>query len=138
MGLMHPSRKQYDSFTPRTGTYVKPEKRRTVIVNTSTVGDHTIVTLPAGFKATVLLISFYTNTAAAAAIWQLKFDNVALLNYYINASSDVSDLFRFDYNDAPTFTSTITFDVTTAIALQQQNISIMYVLEQAGEGYFTN
>jgi len=143
MGLLYPSRKQYDSFTPRTGEYVRLEKRRTVLASQENIdifADATFtVNVPQGYKATLLRLILYTRVAVANVLTtRITLDN-GLFYYERLVGSDQLTSGRdetFKYEDGPTFTSNFvcTFDID-AISTFSGVISILYVLEPAGEGF---
>lgn len=146
---MFPSRKQYDSFTPRSGTYVKLEKRTTLIASTeinSTTDQTYTITVPQGYKATLLRYELWTRAGSSVVDNSLEtrftLDTKLLYYQFIGGIGDsVSDLKEetFKYEDAPTAFSTISF----AFNVQPNGVndytaivSVLYSLEPSGEGYY--
>lgn len=138
MGLLYPSRKQYDSFTPRTGEYIKTTEKKTIhCINSTATADATIITVPSGKKLSILQLAFYT-TAPANRIYFVKLDGVAVHVSFIPASTDVVGSDKWTYEEAPTAYSTVTLDVQGGGNLTSNDLSVIYALEDAGGGYFTN
>jgi len=141
-GLLYgPSRKQFDAFAPRTGEYTKPEKQNSLTVT------HIYA---AGINQNVFLA---TNSTQQARILYV------MVNYTAGAGS-AAFLFTEPLSDSAT-TFLMTF-LATEIKTQSWNydsapiispnnrlmfnqflgggayVTVTYVLEPSGSGYFSN
>jgi len=137
MGLIRPSRKKDNFFIQRTGPVIKyPEKRTILSVRSTTITDHTVLTVPPGYKATILQVLHYT-TSVSNTVYFVRTDNKAIYVALVPPSTDFVDFKDWKYEDAPTAFGSITLDVQSG-TLSTTDLNILYALEPAGEGYFTN
>jgi hypothetical protein len=137
MGLIRPSRKQSTFFQERTGPSIKfPEKRTILSVRTTTTTDHVVLTVPAGYKVTVLQVLHYT-ISTSNTVYFVRTDNKAVYVAFVPPSTDFVDFKDWKYEDAPTAYSSLTLDVQAG-TLSSTDLNILYAIEPAGEGYFSN
>lgn len=136
MGLLYgPSRKQSQELNQRTGpTIVRQEKRLSRVTSSTTTVDANLIVVPAGYKITLLLVSYYFKRAASSMIYDLKVDGTSWFVSYAEAATLSTNTFTFKYEDGPTAYSTLAVDFTNAPDVHQ--ISILYVQEPAGEGFY--
>jgi len=141
---MHPSRKQNDSFTPRVGSYVRLEKTNPLneVYTLGNLGGPTnlpVLTVPAGYQARFLRIYARVNAAAASTnYYDLRIDNELWLRL-TNTTGEVTDKEYVYAESPPAFTQfSVYVQQASTPVVHDIAIVLLYVLEQAGEGYFTN
>lgn len=135
MGLLYPSRKTSDWQVQKTGPVLRyEEKHEARLVRSTTTTDHTVLTVPAGYKATVLQVLHY-SVSAGNLIYFVRVDGSAIYGAFVPAATDFLDFKTWQYAEAPVAYGTISLDIQSA-ALTSTDLNILYVLEPASESYY--
>jgi len=135
VGLLYPSRKVSDWQVQKSGPVLRyEEKHEPRLVRSTTAGDHTVLTVPQGFKATILQVLHY-SVAVGNLIYFVRADDSAIYGAFVPAATDFLDFKTWTYEEAPVAYSTIKLDIQSA-ALTSTDLNILYVLEPASESYF--
>ena len=127
-----PSRKQDDVFTPRTGSYVRNEKRTTTIYAGSVTG--TLYTIPSTRSAKIIAIfaRAYDNASTSLSVGGT---NIISLQVGVGESSVVNWFFGYENGIDVSEGKAIAIGIGGAVA---GFVSVVIVEESAAEGYFTD
>jgi len=126
-----PSRKQDDVFTPRTGSYVRNEKRTTTVYSGSVTG--TLYTIPSKRQAKIIAVfaRAYDNASTSCALGGV---NIVSLQVGAGESSVVNWFFGYENGIDLSEGKAISIGIGGAIA---GYVSVVVVEESAAEGYYT-
>jgi len=136
-----PSRKQYDSFTPRTGEYIKPEKhanKSTSVVLAGGALTFSLITVPEGYQARILYFMFRSRGGGTSNLRYADADSYSGITYLLSNDATGVYLCSFSYENAPIVQSGSTVDVSQGVGCVGSLVTVTYSLELKGEGYFTN
>lgn len=136
MGLMFPSRKQYDSFTPRTGEYVREERRKGTIYDATrnSAGTSTLYTCPTGKRAkiTYILHSGLNQNTTSQLLIAGKIFSTAF-------TTDLLNFLSMPYNDAVEISQGQAVTLFADAGFTGQTTGTVIVIEEsAAPGYFVN
>lgn len=142
MGLLFPSRKTADVFTPRTGSYIAAEKAIVRTFSGSGTGSvgytTTLFSVPAGYKATIVSWAVVANGNGGDILVALKVDGNVF--WYGTAPSSTWAQFHSEkpYIEGATAYSDFKATITTISGATNSTTYVAgtYILEPAGEGYF--
>lgn len=110
------------------------EKHEPRLVRSTTTTDHTVLTVPQGYKATILQVLHY-SIAAGTLIYFVRADDTAIYGAIVPVTTDFVDFKTWKYEEAPVAYATIKLDIQSA-ALTSTDLNILYVLEPASESYY--
>jgi hypothetical protein len=137
-GLISPSRKQSDWEHERTGQVLRQtEKPRALTAASTSTTDATIVSVPDGYKATLLQLNYYI-TSASNRILQIRCDGTTVYNAFIADTTDVLGQQVFLYEEGPVAVKTISVTYAGGGGVSSADIGIRYALEPQTDGYFTS
>jgi len=120
-------------FTPpyesKFSEIVPIEEYSILAVNSTSISDTTVVSIPPGYKARILSIALYA-TAAANRIYWIRVDGVALYVAFIAAATDVVYYQYLDLPSSPPAYSSISLEIDGGGALTNNDLNIIYRLDK--------
>lgn len=142
-GLLSGSRKQSTWETDRTGPEIRPERHDVIFtslnVDTPIAGDttYTIVTVPAGYKASLVYYYIFVNDADFRKA-SITLDEQTVRAYSTNTyGTEFTDVEKWTYEECPRFNNTLklVYDVSGP-AGPSIEVIIGYILEQQNDTFF--
>jgi len=141
-GLFHgPSRKQFDTFTPRSGEYVRPEKQNSLTVTkfyAAGTNQNVFFSTTANQQARILYISVnYTAGAGSASLLfseALSSFGTTFLMTFLNTGIVNQS---FNYDSAPIIPPNNNLMYNQFLG-GNAYVTVTYIIESSSSGYFSN
>lgn len=140
--LSGPSRKQYDTFTTRTGDVVKPEKHNSItVIGSLGPGTDTFnfYTVPTGKEVRILYLNvLYRGGGEFFIGFTYGGSDIPLIQFSTAAGVKAFDNVSFIYENAPVVKEGGILKMAQGLGSSTSEGTIIYVEESIAGGYFSN